>query len=225
MASQRLPGKPLRTVSDGKTLLELTFAAARRAGLGQVFVAASDVEIIRFCFDRNMPFIETPEAANGTQRVVMALQHLSDHSQYYDICVNLQCDEPLVKPEDLGRLIKCVNKSHDFREIATFTAPLLDEDKHNGNIVKTVGSNYCHWFTRHWVPGAVQHVGVYAFPTVFGMLEELSEPPSALALVESLEQITWLEHGVRICPVHLEQAPLAINTEHDLEMLRKGEYK
>lgn len=224
MDSQRLPGKPLRTDGQGRTLLERTYQRAVESDLGSaVYVAASDTAIIRFCWERGLKVIETPQAETGTQRVALALQHLKDHNETFDVAINLQCDEPFISPDDLRRLAQ-----HSYGgggwSVYTFIAPLCADGYNNSSVVKVVVMGECRWFSRHYMPGAFQHVGVYALQPATMAKFLSSHKATTHEKLESLEQISWMSHGVHIYAVQLEQAPPAINTEHDLEMLRQGEF-
>lgn len=90
------------------------------------------------------------------------------------------------------------------------------------NLVKVVvgKGQRCHWFSRSDMAGAMEHCGIYAFHS--STLRALGNlPVSELSKAESLEQLTWLEHGYNIFGVEMEDVPLSINSPEDFERFKK----
>lgn len=225
MASARLPGKPLRRLGPSTaapTLLEATYARAKAAGLGGVFVATSDDLIARFCIARGLGLIRGGPADTGTQRVATALQEKFGKESF--VAINLQCDEPEMPPEFLTALAHAATLEDEYT-VTTLAAPLSPAAWGDRAVVKAVCTDHrCHWFTRYGVPGALAHIGVYAWktgPAAAPLAGVLRRPPRPAARLEGLEQLTWLEYNVRIVPVRVPYAPAAVNTSAELEILIK----
>ena len=79
------------------------YRAARACSLlDQVLIATDSEEVLEFANAHNLPAIFTPEdCASGTDRV-----HAVAESIAADIYVNIQGDEPLVRPEHLDALLE-----------------------------------------------------------------------------------------------------------------------
>jgi 3-deoxy-manno-octulosonate cytidylyltransferase (CMP-KDO synthetase) len=217
MESKRLPGKPLLRVG-GKTLLEWTYQRAAETHPSRTLVATSDEVIKHCCRQTGMKWMDTMEHPTGTHRVAEAVDKLIGE---WDIVVNWQVDEPLVKSVDVLRLVKLARK----REIGTLVAPLGMKDRRNRDVVKASvrtdqGGVRCTWFGRHHSVSDWGHVGVYAFDRE--ALKLISQYESTEKSKEaSLEQLTWLEFDWNIWAEEVEEMPLSINTPEDLEKFKE----
>src|SRR3978361_1310676 len=97
LASTRLPRKVLREIA-GRPMLAWVYEAARACPqLDHLVVATDSDEIARLCTDSGWPGeLTSPDLPSGTDRVHAVAQRL-DAALY----VNIQGDEPLLKPEHL----------------------------------------------------------------------------------------------------------------------------
>lgn len=224
MGGKRLPGKSL-FVAGGKALIYWTYEQAEKVQNSTVVVATSSGEIAQYCNSRGLRYTMTEynhptgthrcaEAANGSWRVSP-----SD----VDVIVNWQCDEPLVDPKDVERMILSTpNWISPIRTLVSRRFP--DEDPTPRKSVKVVvsDSGRCLWFSRAVLAGASYHVGIYFYS--LGTLNKITErPPTRLSKLEGLEQLSWIERGVEIEVVEIESTlpPLAINDKDDFESFRK----
>lgn len=101
LASTRLPRKMLRTLA-GEPMLAWVYRAARACpSLDQLLIATDSSEIMDLAQSYGFPAVFTPEScASGTDRV-----HAVAQSIPADIYVNIQGDEPLLRPEHLDALL------------------------------------------------------------------------------------------------------------------------
>ena len=66
----------------------------------------------------------------------------------------------------------------------------------------------------------MQHVGLYAYRAAF--LQQFAVlPPTPLEQTEALEQLRALEHGYRIRMARIETAPIGVDTQEDLDRVKK----
>ena len=219
MESERLPGKPLLDVG-GKSLLEWTYDRAIKADVDGVLIATSDAVIYDYCGRKGMGVMMTcKEHPTGTHRCAETAARLPDR---YDVVINWQVDEPLVKSKDVERLMKLICA---YNDISTLVAPLSYKDRRNRDVVKTavsdrISHDVCQWFSRAPLAGAMGHVGVYAFR--WEVLQKLGRlDTTLLSRAESLEQLTWLEDAWEIRAVETDKLPLSINTQEDLERFKE----
>jgi len=218
MDSKRLPGKPLADV-NGKPLLQWTYDAAIKVGTDLIIVTAPDKEIEEYCEKHDVPFELTDnDIPNGTVRCARALikRFGEDFGVRIRRIINWQVDEPVVDPTYVWRLLLPSN------DIYTLVASDCHADTRGSKTTRVIVNeswNMCHWFTRHPVPGADLHCGIYSFSwnTLTRILEMKTTKKSEL---ESLEQLTWLEHQFNIVPIRIHQLPLSINTQEDLDAFR-----
>ncbi|PPK86502.1 3-deoxy-manno-octulosonate cytidylyltransferase (CMP-KDO synthetase) [Neolewinella xylanilytica] len=227
-ASTRFPGKPLIDLG-GETLVQRVYKAVSAVTtIDQVVVATDDDRI----FDHVRQFggeavMTSADHPSGTDRVAEAAAHYPDAR----IVVNVQGDEPFIRPDQLAAVLDCF--ASDRTQIATLAAPIRDEHALlSPNVVKVVrdAAGRALYFSRHAIPYLrdvaigrwidegkhLQHVGLYAFRTaVLAELTRLS--PTPLELAESLEQLRWLSAGYAIQVALTDRGSLGIDTPADVE--------
>lgn len=228
-ASTRFPAKPL-AILGGKPVIQWVVEQASRI-CPMVYVATDD-ERIASCvqgFGANA-LLTSAHHASGTDRIIEAYSKLELE---VDIVVNLQGDEPFVRPEQIRTLLKAFDD--DATQIATLCEPFApdspDAELLNPNTVKLLRSpdGWALYFSRSRIPYLrgieadycryhryYRHIGLYAFrASVLRELAQLSQ--SLLEQAESLEQLRWLEAGYRIKVMETTNATIGIDTPEDLE--------
>lgn len=228
LGATRLPRKPLRLLG-GVPVVVRVYQRVQSLGIGSACVIATDhQEILDICAQYDVPGVLTASNhPSGTDRVaeVASLSQFAHH----DVILNVQGDEPFVTREALmGAVAQVAGGKAEIGTVAAFAAPevLLRPD-----VVKVVRDNngFALYFSRAPVPflrdpsDAVvqstlvrQHVGVYAY-SPRALREWVSLPPHPLEIVERLEQLRPLAHGLRIAVADVAAAPEGgIDTEDDL---------
>jgi 3-deoxy-manno-octulosonate cytidylyltransferase (CMP-KDO synthetase) len=232
LASTRLARKML-LAETGKCLFEHTARAVQGSGAyARVIVATDAGEIADAAVAAGLEAVRTrADHKSGTDRVCEAWQQLAAAGERADVVVNVQGDEPEIDPQDLARVV-AVFADREV-EIATLAAPLTsEEDWKNPSVVKVVCDAHgtALYFSRAAIPGrghgappipardlpSRRHIGVYAFrPEALSRCAAL--PPSRLEQAESLEQLRWLEAGMRIRVAVASRAPAGIDTREDYD--------
>ena len=154
LASTRLPRKLLRIVA-GKPLLAWTIEAARACPqLDRILVAADSEEIAALCRTLNVPCeLTSPSLPSGTDRI-HAIAQLPAWSDAH-IYVNLQGDEPLLRPSHIAALISpFTNDALDPTAITTLKVHCTPENIANPNAVKvvTTSTGRALYFSRATIP-------------------------------------------------------------------------
>ena len=232
-ASTRFPGKPLVDIG-GKTMIQRVYDQVSKV-LDDVYVATDDKRI----FDKVRSFggkvIMTSDAhRSGTDRCYEAFTKLDD---WFDVVINVQGDEPFIQPEQIEALKNCF--ADEETQIATLVKKITDKDGvevlFNPNSPKVVldkqnnalyfsrspipykrGSDEKNWMAEH---DYYKHVGVYAYRSeVLSQIVQM--PPSKLELAESLEQLRWLENGLKIKAGFTDVETVGIDTPEDLEKIK-----
>jgi 3-deoxy-manno-octulosonate cytidylyltransferase (CMP-KDO synthetase) len=222
LASTRLPRKILRPIA-GRPMLAWVWDAARACPqLDELLVATDSEEVAELCRENGWPCqITSPTLPSGTDRV-HAVSQLVDA----DIYVNIQGDEPLLKPEHLTALLRPFAKSHV--EVSTLKVLCTSENIHNPNAVKvvTAADGRALYFSRATIPynrdgnpaQYWKHIGLYAYRKA--ALERFPNlPASTLEHTERLEQLRFLENGVSL---YVEPTPfdtIGVDTEEDLRLV------
>ncbi|HEY0266786.1 MAG TPA: 3-deoxy-manno-octulosonate cytidylyltransferase [Rhizomicrobium sp.] len=228
MASTRLPGKPLADIG-GVPMIVRVWRQAVAAGLGPVVVAAGEAGIVAAVEAAGGRAVLTdPDLPSGSDRIWAALA-LADPEGAHDVVVNLQGDLPALDPGQLQTVAAALKASG--ADIATLAAPIdNDADMANPAVVKAVVAwdageklGQALYFTRAAAPAGDgtlwHHVGLYAYRR--DALESfVALPPSPLERREKLEQLRALEAGMRIAVARVDEAPLSVDTQADLERAR-----
>ena len=184
-----------------------------------VVIATDSDEVAELCHQNHWPVeLTSADLPSGTDRVHAVAQHLDA-----DIYVNIQGDEPLLRPEHLAALLRPF--VHPHVEVSTLKVLCTPENIANPNAVKvvTAADGRALYFSRATIPydrdGTLthywKHIGLYAyrratlnrFPTL---------PPSALEQTERLEQLRFLENGIAIYVEPTNFDTIGVDTEEDL---------
>ncbi|MER2997619.1 3-deoxy-manno-octulosonate cytidylyltransferase [Pontibacter populi] len=231
-ASTRFPGKPLTDI-NGKTMIRRVYEQASASGLSEVIVATDDDRIFAHVQEFGGKAVMTAEHhQSGTDRCFEAYKL---HNKPYEYIINIQGDEPFIKPEQIDLVASCFNRPNT--QLATLVKKITTEEElFNTNAPKVVLSNsgdalyfsrqaipYCRnvpqdiWHKQHTY---YKHIGIYGYRA--DILEQITQlPPSALELAESLEQLRWLENGYKITTALTEFETIGIDSLEDLEKVRE----
>lgn len=230
-ASTRFPGKPLALLGGRPVVQWVWDGLARMSELSAVAVATDDeriAETVRGFGGRVV--MTSPAHRSGTDRCGEVLRKLEDEGEQYDVVVNVQGDEPFVRPDQLRSLIASFEDS--YTQIATLKTTIRgNEELMSPNNVKVICNpqGRAVYFSRQPIPylrgvevdewlgrqAYYKHIGVYAFRAET-LKEVVKLPQSPLELSESLEQLRWLENGYAIRVVETESANIGIDTPEDL---------
>lgn len=227
-ASTRLPSKPLSMIK-GKTMIQRVWEQAWKSKLDAVVVATDDMRIAEEVLKFGGQYVLTdPNLRSGTNRCRDALYVLEEQ---YDAVVNIQGDEPFINPEQINQVIEMI--SQDDTQLASLAKRIEDKDElFSPNVVKVVMDKQGNalYFSRNPMPFMrnldhekwlqkgefYKHIGLYAYKTE--TLCKIAEmQPTTLEEAESLEQLCWLENGLRIRMGITQYESLSIDTREDLE--------
>ena len=224
-ASSRYPGKPLAFLTGAtgvaKPLVQRSIEAARSvSAVDHLFVATDDDRIAHVARECGADVAMTPsECLNGTARVAAAMASLPDA---VDIIVNFQGDALLTPPDLVAALIAHM-RSDPACEVATVAVRCspsayahLVADQAQGRVGGTTvvcdaGSNALYFSKRvlpHIAPGdpreaappVLLHLGLYAYRRT-ALARYAALPPTDLEVIEGLEQLRFLYHGISVAVV------------------------
>jgi 3-deoxy-manno-octulosonate cytidylyltransferase (CMP-KDO synthetase) len=227
LGATRLPRKPLRLLGGLPLVVRVYQRVLALQVADHCVVATDDLEIIDICDTYDIPAVLTSSAhPSGTDRVaeVVARPEFST----YDVILNVQGDEPFVSQQALAAALGIVVRG--VAPIGTVAVAINAEALLKPDVVKVVRDNEGRalYFSRAPIPYlrdasdaaeqaplARQHVGVYAY-TRGALREWVSWPPHPLEVVERLEQLRPLAHGVTIGVADVDSHDSGIDTEDDL---------
>ncbi len=222
--STRFPGKPLALIA-GRPMIEWTYINAKKCGLlSSVIVATDDSRIAAAVegFGGDV-CLTSGKHLSGTDRIAEAADKLELPAD--SIVVNIQGDEPLIKPATVRGVIEPLLED-DSLQMSTLSYRIRkDEETDNPNIVKVVTDKKgcALYFSRSLIPYSAgkqgffyKHIGLYgyrkSFLTRFSRLE-----PSPLEKREKLEQLRALENGFKIMVVESDSDPVEVDVPGDIE--------
>ncbi len=230
-ASSRFPGKPLVLLGN-KPMIQRVYEQAAKS-LTVVWVATDDRRIFDTVTDFGGNVIMTsPAHPSGTDRCAEAIERiLNKTGGKIDVVINIQGDEPFIKPEQITLLMECYND--ETVEIATLVRKVEPgEDIFNPNQPKVIldMKGNAIYFSRAAIPYLrdtemslwsnkhtyYKHIGMYAYRTETLKKITLLQR-SSLEISESLEQNRWLENGYRIRTAVTNWESVGIDTPADLE--------
>ncbi|MDR0391090.1 MAG: 3-deoxy-manno-octulosonate cytidylyltransferase [Planctomycetaceae bacterium] len=223
--STRLPGKPLIKIAGVELVKRVAniaaFVCETCVGCDYV-VATDDLRIFDFCESDKIPVVMTrADCASGTERCWDVVANRDNKPK---LIINMQGDNPLCPPHVIQALIDSWRNNSDAD---LFTPSIqLDWDEfdriietkkdtpYSGTTVLVDRNNFALAFSKAVIPAirnidkakklmpispVRRHIGLYAY--TFEALRRYVELPQSdyeLGCVEGLEQMRFLENGMRI---------------------------
>jgi 3-deoxy-manno-octulosonate cytidylyltransferase (CMP-KDO synthetase) len=180
--------------------------AKHAASLSEVVVATDDERIYEHVKTFAGNVVMTKDShQSGTDRCAEVVSTVTG----FDVAINIQGDEPFIDPQQIDLLASCFENPNT--EIATLVRKAQTlEELTNINKPKVVLDKYGQaiYFSRQAIPflrgEAIEnwlnkrpyynHIGIYGYRV--DILKQISElPASDLELMESLEQLRWIDNG------------------------------
>lgn len=229
-ASTRFPGKPLAKIAGKEMILRVCGQVAATGY--DLAVATDDIRIYDTVTGAGYRAVMThSDHPSGTDRLAEAYAKIGGN---YDVVVNVQGDEPFIRPEQINDIVGIFAKYPDTR-LATLARPYPQDWSYEGledpNMVKLVmgddgralyfsrsvipylrGVDKKEWPARHQY---YSHIGIYAY-TPSALAEIVRIPRGSLEIAESLEQLRWLQHGYEVRVAVSDFPTIGIDTPEDL---------
>ncbi|MEO5649149.1 MAG: 3-deoxy-manno-octulosonate cytidylyltransferase [Ginsengibacter sp.] len=224
-AATRFPGKLMQMLGN-KTIIRHTYENTVATLLFDEVIVVTDNETIlnEIIHNGGHAVMSRKEHESGSDRIAEAASEIDAA-----IIVNVQGDEPFVKKELLQNLLSTFeNDPHQNVQVASLMYEINGEEEIlNPNHVKVVvdKNNNALLFSRSVIPFHrdkninpvyYKHIGIYAFRknTLMNFTRWEISP---LEAIEKLEQLRYLENGVKIKMILIDQTPVSIDTPDDLE--------
>lgn len=222
--STRLPGKPLADIG-GKPMIQHVYERALEVSNAKTVVIATDderiAEVVRAFGGKYV--MTSRDHPSGTDRLAEVMAHIEA-----DIYINLQGDEPLVRPEDIITLAAGMLADNSIK-VGTLCHPINASEASNPNTVKVVlgHAGNALYFSRSPIPYPrdndaatyLKHIGVYAYRRqVLADYADLPQPMMEKA--EKLEQLRLLAAGLNIRAWIVEPTGPGVDTVECLEKVR-----
>lgn len=223
--SSRFLGKPLVMIA-GKLMIQRVYEQVKKSErISRVIVATDDKRIYNAVHQFQGEVVMTGECSCGTERVYEVVRHY-----LCDIVINIQGDEPLIKPEMIDELV--AEFDDDNVLMATLCKEITsDADINNPNIVKVVRDKNedALYFSRYPIPynrdlrndvKYFKHIGIYGYRKDF-LKEYVKMSSTSLETVENLEQLRVLENGYKIRVRETSYDSIGVDIPEDILKIEK----
>ena len=223
LRSSRLPEKALVDIEGLPMFVHTCKRVQLAESLDDVYLATDSEKIKEIAETYDIKVVMTgPHHKTGSDRLAEACQGVD-----CEIVVNVQADEPLVKPEHIDAIVKPLLEDREL-QISVGVTPY--KNKENDSDIKAVldledNIMYC---SRNDLPSDVRTTVdvmlkmcfIVPFRKEF-LIKFASWPSTPLENIEYNEYLRVLEHGVKIRAVKIEDAKISVDTPDDLEEVRR----
>ncbi|RZK11727.1 MAG: 3-deoxy-manno-octulosonate cytidylyltransferase [Flavobacterium sp.] len=220
--SSRFPGKPLEEILGTSLIQRVWTICVQAVGNDDVYIATDDERIASHCRAFNGNIVMTSEdCETGTDRVAEAASLLKA-----DLVLNVQGDEPLLKPGDIlamkNKLIANPNVVHNAMCLIS-----SDDEFFSLSTPKVVfsESNMLLYMSRSPIPGnklgqfkkAYKQVCIYGFNQKSLEIFGRNRKKSAFENLEDIEILRFLEKDIPVQVTEVANASLAVDFPGDIQ--------
>ncbi len=223
LQSSRFPGKPLVDILGMPMVIHVLKRAQLSKNLSEVYVATDSSKIYDCVLSYGGKAIMTSaEHQTGTDRIAQACDKLT-----CDIVINIQGDEPLVKPEDIDKLVDAIKVDPKIH-FATLVCKTQQFSKLTECKVVMDRNKDIMYMSRSDIPSnarsKLQYLHklycVVAFRKAW--LKRFSLwPQTELEKIEYIEYLRILENGYNIRGVVVDEYTTSVDTPKDLKLIIK----
>ena len=224
--STRFPGKPLVEIAGIPMIVRVYERVKQVPGLDKV-ITATDDERIYDVIEKNggEAWMTSEDHRSGTDRIAEVASGLD-----CDLVVNVQGDEPLIKPEMITKAISPFYEEKDLK-MSTLKKKIDDKSEINDpSVVKVVTDKKDNalYFSRSPLPypgqnenvNLFKHIGLYVFTREF-LLKYSTMAAATLERIESLEQLRVLENGYKIKVVETKFNSIGVDKPEDIHKVEQ----
>ena len=227
--AKRFPNKPLANIKDIPMIVHV-LNRAKESQVGKVYIATPDEEIVSIIRKNGGQAILTKQKHHsGSDRVYEA--YLNNLENKADLIINLQGDMPNIKPTSIIKLAELMRENQS--DIGTLVSPIKNSSEINdSNVVKAQVEEELNNdmfievsdFFREKKDldnkKIYHHIGIYAF-TSDALKKYVKLPRSKLEIARNLEQMRAMENNMLVKTGLVSGTPLGVDTQEDLEKIKK----
>jgi len=218
--SSRFEGKPLALINGKPMILHVAEKCSMAVGKENVYVATDDNRIECVAINNGFKAVMTNiHHCCGSERV-LEVSELIDS----EIIINVQGDEPLLKPDDLIKVIEAKRNYYNIEYVVNCYCEDT-ENIENLNTPKVVidKDNNLIYISRHPIKGNSsvykKQVGIYAFyknqlKKGFGWLEKEKH---GLERYENIEILRLIENGMKVKMLKLDSKYQSVDVPEDIK--------
>lgn len=228
MAATRFPNKPLALLLGLPMIEHIRRRVEMTPALSGVYVATCDEEIRTVVENAGGKVIMTAhQHERCTDRIAEAARQLEA-----DIIVNVQGDEPLIRPEMIDAVVKPLIEDATLPSANLVSPITTQEEFENPNAPKVVTNlagdllyisresipSRRKYHTDHYVK--LKQLGIMAFRA--GFLRRFAGlKPTPLEQIESVDMMRAVEHGFRVRAVTVDARLVGVDMPDDVAIAEK----
>ena len=226
LGSSRFKEKVLKHLGK-KPILQWIYESAKESKLFDHIIFAVDAKQTKELVESfgGKALMTSVSCLTGTDRLI---EVKNTYNIEADVFVNWQADEPFIKKPLLLDLLQSIDTGADvwtlkkeIKDLSTLEDPA---------VVKVVTGSFDRalYFSRHSIPYVqnevdlpiYKHLGIYAYTSdALDRIQSLE--PCELEKAESLEQLRFLYHGLKITVHTTEHESLGIDLEEHLQLAER----
>ncbi len=227
-ASTRFPGKPLVKILGKPMVLWVAERTADALGKENTYVATDDNRIADVVIQAGFQAVMTSDKClTGTDRLWDFAQQIPA-----DIYINVQGDEPMVKPSDIHKVID-TKKQYSHAIINAMCKLRAEEDPQDLTIPKVLASRYGDliYMSRSPIPypksGNLEGITFYKQVCIYAFnYQELQAFGKEMKKAyceqfEDIEILRFLDLGFKVKMVEVEASSAAVDLPEHVPMIEK----
>ena len=232
MGSTRFPGKPLAPIL-GMPMIGHVYERVRSCNLlSETVVCTCDQEIFQYIESLGGKAVMTSnQHERASDRCAEALIILEENQNaHYDIVVMVQGDEPMTHPNMINEALQPMIEDEKILVTNLLGQINGNDEFENRNCIKVVCDLQSNalFFSREPIPTRFKsnkvpfgkQVCIIPFRRDF-LLEYTQMQPTPLEIVESIDMLRILEHGMKVKLVPTQYDTHAVDTETDRHHVEK----
>jgi len=224
LESSRLPGKALLDICGLPMIIHVYKRCMLSSALDEVYVATDNVKVKDVVESYGGKVIMTSSAhQTGTDRIAEAAETIDA-----DIIVNVQGDEALLNPNYIDKAVLALQNNPGIN-ISILVNSFNQRNSSSDIKVVLNESNEIMYFSRADIPSYARdndHKMFKAYHIVpfrkDFLLEYSKWEEGFLEKIEFNEYLRILEKGYKIKAVHVESDAVSVDTQEDLEFVKKN---
>jgi 3-deoxy-manno-octulosonate cytidylyltransferase (CMP-KDO synthetase) len=232
MGSSRFPGKAMSPIL-GMPMIGHVFERVRRCELlYETVVCTCDLEIFEYVENLGGRAVMTSDQhERASDRCAEAMIILEkEEREPYQIVVMIQGDEPMTQPAMISEAVQPMLENSDILVVNLLGQICGNEELESPNCIKVVCDlqGNALYFSREPIPTRFKtdqitfgkQVCIIPFLRDF-LLEYTKMSPTPLEIVESIDMLRVLEHGMKVRMIPTKYNTVAVDTEMDRQTVEK----
>ncbi|GBL32937.1 3-deoxy-manno-octulosonate cytidylyltransferase [Methylophilaceae bacterium] len=230
MGSSRFPGKPMAPILGKPMIGHVYERVAKSEMLSMTVVATCDQEIYDYVESIGGVAIMTADSyERASDRCAEALLKIETiHNIKYDIVVMVQGDEPMTHPDMIKEAVQPMIEDSSIQVTNLMGQIKTSSEFEDRNCIKVVCNlnNDAMYFSREPIPTRskvsevpmCKQVCIIPFRRDY-LIEYTKLEPTTLEILESVDMMRILEHGMKVRMVPTKHETYAVDTPADLKKI------